>query len=232
MCNTCPPGARESLFRKCTLGTSPVAQGLRLHAANAEDTGLIPGWGTKIPHAMGGVWPKNRNESIYNCSLCRRVWSLGKGERNQEIWNYPLDELDFQTKIQHIWPCDALPDNSTLNYVFPLQFFWIILRIKSRCSYLPLHLSATEPFLVWQTVRKWLLSQPIIKQWLDQNIWHLVCPWKSEMGTSLKNIAAEYSIRTAEIFKGIKHTEKVSLHYVTRTFEVYLQQSQALESNA
>ena len=107
---------------------------------------------------------KKRKESIYNCSLCRRVWSLGKGEQNQEIWNYPLDELNFQPKIQHIWPCDALPDNSTLKYVFPLQFFWIILRIKSRCSYLPLYLSATEPFLVWQTVRKWLLSQPIIKQ--------------------------------------------------------------------
>lgn len=52
------------------------------------------------------------------------------------------------------------------------------------------------------------------------------------MSTSLKNIAAEYSIRKPEIFKGIKHTENVSLHYVTRTFEVYLQQSQALESNA
>ena len=67
---------------------------------------------------------------------------------------------------------------------------------------------------------------------MDQDIWHLVCPWKSEMSTSLKNIAAEYSIRKAEIFKGIKHTENVSLHYVTRTFEVYLQQSQALEFNA
>ena len=52
------------------------------------------------------------------------------------------------------------------------------------------------------------------------------------MSTSLKNIAAEYSIRKAGIFKGIKHTENVSLHFVTRTSEVYLQQSQALESNA
>ena len=34
-------------------GTSPVVQWLRLHASTAGDMGLIPGRGTKIPHAAG-----------------------------------------------------------------------------------------------------------------------------------------------------------------------------------
>ena len=34
------------------IGTSLVVQWLSLHAARAGIVGLIPGWGTKIPHAM------------------------------------------------------------------------------------------------------------------------------------------------------------------------------------
>ena len=30
----------------------PVVQWLRLSTSNAEGVGLIPGWGTKIPHAV------------------------------------------------------------------------------------------------------------------------------------------------------------------------------------
>ena len=37
--------------------TSPAVQWLRLHASTAGDTASIPGWGTKIPHAMPS-WPK------------------------------------------------------------------------------------------------------------------------------------------------------------------------------
>ena len=33
-------------------GTSLVIQWLRLYASTAGGMGLIPGWGTKIPHAM------------------------------------------------------------------------------------------------------------------------------------------------------------------------------------
>ena len=32
------------------LGTSLVAQWLRLHVSTAGEAGLIPGWGTRIPH--------------------------------------------------------------------------------------------------------------------------------------------------------------------------------------
>ena len=34
------------------IGTYLVVQWLRLHASTARDVGSIPGWGTKIPHAM------------------------------------------------------------------------------------------------------------------------------------------------------------------------------------
>ena len=38
--------------RCSTRGTSLVVQWLRLHASTTGGMGLIPGWGTKIPHAM------------------------------------------------------------------------------------------------------------------------------------------------------------------------------------
>ena len=37
---------------KIVLGTSLAFQWLRLCASNARSLGLIPGWGTKIPHAV------------------------------------------------------------------------------------------------------------------------------------------------------------------------------------
>ena len=38
------------ILLKTIKGTSLEVQGLGLHAPNAGDTGLIPGWGTKNPH--------------------------------------------------------------------------------------------------------------------------------------------------------------------------------------
>ena len=38
-------------LKKSALGTFLVVQWLELCASTAEDTGLIPGQGTKIPHA-------------------------------------------------------------------------------------------------------------------------------------------------------------------------------------
>ena len=40
------------------LGTFLVVQWLRLHASTAGGMGSIPGWGTKIPQAMG--WGQNK----------------------------------------------------------------------------------------------------------------------------------------------------------------------------
>ena len=48
--------------RKCeALGTSLVVQWLRLCTFIAGDVGLIPGQGTKIPHAM---WSKINNNKL------------------------------------------------------------------------------------------------------------------------------------------------------------------------
>ena len=41
----------ERTYLDNSLGTSLAVQWLRLQAPNARDTGLIPGWGTKILHA-------------------------------------------------------------------------------------------------------------------------------------------------------------------------------------
>ena len=38
--------------KKSKLGTSPVVQWLRLWASTAGGMGSIPGWGTKVPHAV------------------------------------------------------------------------------------------------------------------------------------------------------------------------------------
>ena len=43
---------RASHLKSTRTGTSLVVQWLRLCASNAEGVGLIPGQGTKIPHAM------------------------------------------------------------------------------------------------------------------------------------------------------------------------------------
>ena len=45
------PNAVFIFLKNSTVGTSLVVQWLRIQPANAGDTGLIPGQGTKIPHA-------------------------------------------------------------------------------------------------------------------------------------------------------------------------------------
>ena len=39
-------------FKEDNVRTSPEFQWLRLHASTAGGTDLVPGWGTKIPHAV------------------------------------------------------------------------------------------------------------------------------------------------------------------------------------
>ena len=56
--HTWEPSARWNArwVGKRTSGDFPGVQWLRFRASNAEASGSIPGWGTKIPHA---TWPKN-----------------------------------------------------------------------------------------------------------------------------------------------------------------------------
>ena len=60
-------GEMVNLMRLLTpiksIGTSLVVQWFRLHASNAGDMGLIPGPGTKSPHA---TQPKYKIKKIFN----------------------------------------------------------------------------------------------------------------------------------------------------------------------
>ena len=47
--------------KKSDIGTSVAVHWLRLHVPSAGDTGLIPGWGTKIPHS---AWPKDKDKFL------------------------------------------------------------------------------------------------------------------------------------------------------------------------
>ena len=49
----------KTLIQKDTGGMYLVVQRVRLHACNAGGAGSIPGWGTKIPHA---VWPPKKTK--------------------------------------------------------------------------------------------------------------------------------------------------------------------------
>ena len=55
-------------FLKCYQSISRIlrlpgqSSGLRLWASNARDMGLIPGWGTKIPHV---VWHGQEHETFF-----------------------------------------------------------------------------------------------------------------------------------------------------------------------
>ena len=51
---------KKKIFLSTLQGTSLAVQWLRLCASNVGGTGLIPGRGIKIPHAV--AWPKNKNK--------------------------------------------------------------------------------------------------------------------------------------------------------------------------
>ena len=53
--------ARDTGYKMQKGGMSLVIQWLRFHVPSSEGTGSIPGWETKIPHA---VWPKKKKKKI------------------------------------------------------------------------------------------------------------------------------------------------------------------------
>ena len=56
----------ERTYLDNSLGTSLAVQWLRLQAPNARDTGLIPGWGTKILHATWFGQKKKKRELFHS----------------------------------------------------------------------------------------------------------------------------------------------------------------------
>ena len=60
------------------IGTFLVVQWLRLHSPNAEGTGLIPGWGTKIPHATQHSQIKRENYGQFFNKFCLHSYFRGE----------------------------------------------------------------------------------------------------------------------------------------------------------
>ena len=54
----------RNMIQNLTIGTSLVAQWLKLFASSARGVGLIPSWGTKIPHAAQHGQPPPSNFTI------------------------------------------------------------------------------------------------------------------------------------------------------------------------
>ena len=59
----------------CKCGTSLVAHWLRLYTSNTGCVGLIPGWDTKISHA---VWHGQRNEKKKKITFFYKNYQLKK----------------------------------------------------------------------------------------------------------------------------------------------------------
>ena len=55
---------KKQCLQSSKKGTSLVAQWLRLCASNARGVGLIPGQGTKIPHAIQCGQKKKKNKAL------------------------------------------------------------------------------------------------------------------------------------------------------------------------
>ena len=60
-------GMEEIAINMSPEGTSLVVQWLRLHGSNAGGAGLIPGQGTKIPHAVQPKIFKKIEKERNNC---------------------------------------------------------------------------------------------------------------------------------------------------------------------
>ena len=75
-------GRRPQWIKIAALGTSLAVQWLRLHAPNAGDTGLIPGRGTKMPHA---AWrsQKKKKAALHGSQCSERVISVTRGEKHR-----------------------------------------------------------------------------------------------------------------------------------------------------
>ena len=94
-------------------GTSLVVQWVRLHASNEGGAGLIPGWGTKIPHtAQYGQKEKNKMDVIKDQAVSLPTW-WGNGDK--KVWvvklysqagdrqgNHSIISVNFITAVH--WP--------------------------------------------------------------------------------------------------------------------------------
>ena len=74
---------------KYSTGTSLAVQRLRLHTSKAGGAGLIPGQGTKIPHATWRGQKKKKKERRQQKMMLARMWRKGnpcKCKLVQPLW--------------------------------------------------------------------------------------------------------------------------------------------------
>ena len=60
------------------IGTSPIVQWLRLCSSNAGDMSVIPGWGTKIPHAVQYGQKLNKHKPKASNYFINLFWGLSE----------------------------------------------------------------------------------------------------------------------------------------------------------
>ena len=86
------------MVKKAHIRISLVAQWLRLCASNIGVVGSVPGWGTKIPHAVGHIKKKKATlgesflnsetqEGVSNTENSREHSGIGSGwYKNPDVW--------------------------------------------------------------------------------------------------------------------------------------------------
>ena len=68
--------AKPFTSKKITTGTSLVVQRLTHRASKAGDMGSIPGWGTKIPHAVQCGQKQKQKQKDYNLLKAQMMASI------------------------------------------------------------------------------------------------------------------------------------------------------------
>ena len=126
-------------------GTSLELQWLRLHAPNAGGMGLIPGWGTKVPHASqrwcGQKKEKNTIILCLNSEIDLDIWRVVEKE-GKGMWIYTV----VVQSLHHVW-LFAAPWTATHQASLSFPVSWSLLRLMSIESVMPSnHLIPLPPF--------------------------------------------------------------------------------------
>ena len=84
-------------------GDFPDGPWLRLCAANAEGMGSIPGWGTRVSHAMQNgqknfkTRPRGRMDPLPTKNALLNVFPVGEGAWHIRLSKKPKDEFSIST---------------------------------------------------------------------------------------------------------------------------------------
>ena len=100
-------------------GTFLVVQWLRLHSSNAGGTGSIPGWGTKMPHA---VWHHRRNFLKKNKNLKISPMTI---QHRTDLFGISPNLITLIIQVH--WACLSFPNGVPLLRPVPSES-WLFLQ--------------------------------------------------------------------------------------------------------